>query len=142
MIHKRIVTDPQKDRKRRYAYRMDETIARSVLSANLKAAMNRPNRPPIGQQELARRAKRAGAKLSQSTINRILNCEVGCGIDQLVILSVLLGVEPWQLLVPGMNPDDPPVLTVISRQLEEFQSSLKAQADRISALQHALKPDR
>lgn len=121
---------------------MDLNYARVVLAKNLEAAMKRPGRPEISQQELARRAKRLGtekSKLSQSTINRILKAEVSLGVDQLVILSQILDVEPWQLLVPNMDAADPPVLASVSKQLEEFQATLKTQSDRIATLQEQLK---
>lgn len=118
----------------------DPLAARKVLAQNIRAAMCVEGRPEISQQELARRASKFSLKpVSQSTINRLLNAEVSCGVDHLVSLAQALGLEPWHLLVPGMNPSDPPVLASITRRLEEFQATLKAQSDQIAALKNELR---
>lgn len=143
LIHIRIIADPHRDCNPRHnpAVDYDPLAARKVLAANLHAAMNVPDRPEISQQELARRASRYSLKpVSQSTVNRLLNAEVSCGVDHLVSLAQALGLEPWHLLVPHMNPADPPVLTAVTRRLEEFQATLKAQSDQIAALKAELRP--
>lgn len=118
----------------------DPLTARRLLADNLSAAMKIPGRPESSQQELARRASKYSLKpVSQSTINRLLNAEVSCGVDHLVSLALALGLEPWHLLVPHMNPADPPVLTAVTRRLEEFQATLKAQSDQIAALKNELR---
>lgn len=116
--------------------------ARGVLAENLSALMRRPNRPAITERELADRARARGYVVSPSSINRILNSKVAPTLDHVVILASLFGLEPWQLLTPDLNPDDPPVLAAISDRLRQFQDALKTQADTIAALQNALESRR
>lgn len=112
--------------------------ARKVLAANLAGLMRRPNRPAITERELSERAKTRGKVISASSINRILNSKVAPTLDHVVILANLFDLQPWQLLTPDFNPDDPPVLAAISARLQQFQSALKQQADTIAALQNEL----
>jgi hypothetical protein len=116
--------------------------ARKVLADNLAALMRRPDRPVITERELSERARARGYVVSPSSVNRILNCKVAPTLDHVVILAMLFGLEPWQLLTPGLNPDDPPVLVAISDRLRDFQAALKTQSDTIAALQNALKSRR
>jgi transcriptional regulator with XRE-family HTH domain len=142
LIHIRIMNDPHRDCKARQNPTMDQALTqgREILARNLWAMMNRPGRPSIGHQELARIARKISPNtLSQSSVSRILKCETSVGLDQLALLARVFDVEPWQLLVPGMNPDDPPVLTSTTKMLEEFQATLKQQADQIAALRDGLK---
>ena len=116
--------------------------ARKVIADNLRALMNRPGRQAETERALAERAAARGHEISQSSINRVLNCEVSCGVDHLVILAKLYELEAWQLLVPQLNPTDPPVLTSITRSLAEFQSKLSEQADALAAMQRQLTEGR
>ena len=59
-----------------------------------------------------------------------------------MILAKLYELEAWQLLVPQLNPTDPPVLTSITRSLAEFQSKLSEQADALAAMQRQLTEGR
>jgi hypothetical protein len=118
---------------------MDEKAARAALAANLDALMNAPGRPPVSQAELARRVRRHGQTLSQSSINRILNAEVSCGLDHLAVLAAIFDLEPWQLLVRDFDPAEPPVLVSVSRKLDEFQATLKAQFDQLEMLRSQMQ---
>jgi hypothetical protein len=118
---------------------MYDLTARRVIAANVRRLMDRADGSPVTEQDLARMARRAGHTLSQSTINRILNARVSCGVDHLEILASLFGLEPWQLLVPELDPHDPPVLASISKRLEEFQGALKQQAQEIATLRQQLR---
>ena len=53
----------------------------------------------------------AGArKLEQPTIRRILIGETSPTEQMLAKIAGAMGLEPWQLMVPGLNVRNPPVL--------------------------------
>lgn len=76
---------------------MNET-ARSILAENLKALM--AARPGLGTfTEIV-----AAGGPSNGTLDRIRRQESGCSVDQLDLLARVFGLEPWQLLVPNLDP--------------------------------------
>jgi transcriptional regulator with XRE-family HTH domain len=56
----------------------------------------------------------AGNDMSQSTVGRILTGSVSAGIDTIEVLAARFGLKPWQLLVPGLDPTNPPKLADLS----------------------------
>ena len=56
----------------------------------------------------------AGSDMSQSTVGRILSAAVSAGIDNIESLSQRFDLQPWQLLVPNLDPDRPPRLADLS----------------------------
>jgi len=118
---------------------MNTHALRKVLATNLAALMCRPGRPQISEHELARLARRAAGSLSQSTIHRMLHGETSCGVDHLMTLADVFAVEPWQLLVPDLDPSDPPVLASVSKRLEAFQLTLRQQSEEIATLRKQLR---
>lgn len=111
---------------------------RAVLAANLRALMSRQH-PEMTEHELARLAKRHGGELSQSTVHRMLHGQTSCGVDHLATLAMVFELEPWQLLVPDLDPTDPPVLASVSKRLEAFQATLRQQSDEIATLRRQLR---
>lgn len=111
---------------------------RAVLAANLRALMSRQH-PEMTEHELARLAKRHGGELSQSTVHWMLHGQTSCGVDHLATLAMVFELEPWQLLVPDLDPTDPPVLASVSKRLEAFQATLRQQSDEIATLRRQLR---
>ena len=62
-------------------------------------------------------AKRAG--MDQKTISRIIRREHSPSIDKLSGLAEAFGLQAWQLLVPYLDPSNPPVvqMTPIEKDL-------------------------
>lgn len=105
---------------------------RGVLSRNVKAFMRA--RPEIGSQPLLERATGIPAR----TIGRILNGEQFATIEKLEELARGLRCEPWQLLVPDLDPaalpERRPQLTPFEQGvLSVFKHALEAAADAQSA---------
>jgi hypothetical protein len=73
---------------------------REVLSTNLRALMQA--RPDLGT--IKKVATASKSNLSNGKIGRIYAASHTTDIDTLQALSSVFGVEPWQLLVPDMNP--------------------------------------
>lgn len=82
--------------------------ARSVLAANLKA-LRSSSLDLRGQRKLAERAK-----IGEGSVWRAEKGEVGVTLDTLEALAGAFGLHPWQLLVPHLDPENPPVVQALS----------------------------
>ena len=88
----------------RYHVCVSVTPAKAVLWQNVKALMD----ARYGKENLTRLA--ADAKIGPGTATRIKEQKTSVGLDVLEQIAKAFGVEPWQLLVPGMDATNPPVL--------------------------------
>jgi hypothetical protein len=75
------------------------------------------------QSALARRSK-----VPQRTIGRIVNKEVTPSLDVLEDLAKPFDLQPWQLLVPNLDPKNPPVLRFASAAEEALYKRIVAAA--------------
>jgi hypothetical protein len=82
---------------------MDKT-ARNVIAENLKALM--AARPKLNTFP---KITAAGGP-SNGTLDRIRRAESGCSLDQLDLLGKVFELDPWQLLVPNLQANNPPIL--------------------------------
>jgi hypothetical protein len=90
--------------------------SRQILAANLKALMG----AHLGLSTFPKIVAAGGP--SNGTLDRIRRMESGASIDQLDTLAKVFGLEPWQLLVPDLDPTNPPMLAhVTQRQLEMLE---------------------
>lgn len=98
---------------------------RAVLRRNLKALMDKAKRD--GQPDLARQlrlGKKAG--VGQATIGRILSQEgEDSGVETVAKLAKAFGLEAWQMMVPGMDPANPPVLQPVSKEEQALYQRLR-----------------
>ncbi len=108
---------------------MGQFRPRTVLAQNLKALMARKD-GPRSQSELFRKSK-----VAQATIGRILS-EGGenARIETVDKLASAYGLEGWQLLVPGMDPSNPPTLRSRSKHEDELYGRLKSAAEELAKL--------
>lgn len=82
------------------------------------------------QSALARRSK-----VPQRTIGRIVNQEVTASLDVLEALSKPFDLQPWQLLVPSIDPKNPPVLRFASAAEEALYKRIVAAATELARKQ-------
>lgn len=94
---------------------------RTVLAQNLKALMRHGD---LTQSALG---KKAGVAVS--TIGRILVEKHAPDIDTLHAIGYALNMTPWQLLVPGLDPTNPPILQNATPEERELYSRLRAAAE-------------
>jgi transcriptional regulator with XRE-family HTH domain len=78
-------------------------------------------------------AEKAG--VSQSTIGRVLAGTTAADLDTLRGLGFALGVEPWQLLIKGLHPDNLPVVRNIDPDEEALYDRLQKVTAELAALQ-------
>lgn len=78
--------------------------ARQIVSENLKNLMESDEKNKISQAELKRRSG-----VDQRYIGRILAREYSVSVDILDKLARAFDLQAWQLLVPGLDPTNPPI---------------------------------
>jgi hypothetical protein len=94
---------------------------RALLSANLKALMA-ANEAKLGT--IKKVAEASG--LSNGKVGRIYAASHTTDIDALSHLAEAFGLEPWQLMVSGLNPNALPNLST-TPVLEQIRSLVAAQ---------------
>lgn len=90
-----------------------------ALQQNLKACMAMAGYPQ-SQPELA---KKSG--VGQNTISRILSKGENVRLETLSKIARAYDLDSWQLLVPGMDPRNPPVLQPVSNEERELWNRIK-----------------
>lgn len=99
--------------------------ARAVLSQNVKALKGKASQNAL--------KKRSG--VAQATIGRMLTGKgENARIGTVEALARSHGLEAWQLLVPGMDPSNPPVLQPVSKEERELYKRLKDTAHDLAKL--------
>lgn len=94
---------------------MDESTA-NTLSANLTALME-------NDRELTTDAKVAkAAGVDQKTVWRMVAKSNSATLDKIAKVAAAFDLQTWQLLVPGLEPTNPPV--VITRVEYDFFARL------------------
>ena len=64
------------------------------------------------------------AKIDQRTVGRILNMEHEPTFGQLTKLARVFKLQPWQMLVPNLEPTNPPMLASESQTLRALLSKI------------------
>lgn len=89
-----------------YAYGMDDV--RATVAANITTLQRyaRDNRGLyVDDASVA-----AKAKLTPSTVGRVCKGQIATAIDTLDCIAKVYGLRAWQLLIPGLDPSNPPVV--------------------------------
>jgi hypothetical protein len=112
---------------------MTSPPARQVLAENLKALM--AAHPEIdGTPALERATITKGGKIGKSTIDRILKQATPVNLDYVETLAKVFGVAPWQMLVPGLRPNNPQILRSTGVEEEELYRRIGELAQEIVKL--------
>ena len=88
--------------------------ARHWLSENLKALM--AARPTLGT--FAKITAAGGP--TNGTLDRIRRQTAGVSVDQTDLLAAVFGLETWQLLVPNLQPNNPPIVLGAGGETERY----------------------
>lgn len=97
----------------------DDFTPAAVLRQNLKACMDSKHGPSTQD---------AVPGVSQATIGRILNKDEkeNTRIDTVAKIARAYGLETWMLLVPGMDPENPPVLQPVTQAERALYAQLQS----------------
>lgn len=123
-------------RRQYYAYVPRNKPLTEVLAENVRALMDERG---LKQTGVAKNATRAGKPIDQRTVGRVLAGEFPAQVTTLDGLAAGIGVEPWQLLVPNLDPKSLPKpvvpdlteeqLSQVERVLGELEKLSPAQRD-------------
>lgn len=92
-----------------------------LFQANLRRLMDAD--PTLGSQPKVARA----ARIAQRSVGRILAAEQSPTLDTVYKLAQAFDLEPWQLLIEGLEPNNPPITKQTDeRQREMFDRFRKA----------------
>lgn len=98
---------------------------KEVLWDNLKALMAYH----YGKENLTRLAK--DSKCGPGTASRIKARNTSVGIEVLGKVSKIFDLQPWQLLIPGLDPANPPVISLTEQERRLY--------DRLKRLEKIIK---
>jgi len=79
-------------------------MVHKVLSENLRNLMR--NNAGLGTQAAVGKA----AKIDQKSVGRILNISNSPTLKQIDALAHAFGLNAWQILIPGLDPSNHPVI--------------------------------
>ena len=91
-----------------------------ILAENVRSLMD-ANKMELGSQPKLAKA----AKLDQTTVGRVLGAKHKVQIDTLESLARAFGVEPYQLLIPGLDAKNPQILRALSAVEERLYKVLE-----------------
>lgn len=93
---------------------------REILAANL-AALRQRHKHLKSTLAIERESAALGEdrKIAHSVMQRVFKAETPFNLDDLQTLAELFGLDAWQLLVPQIDPEHPPVLRSIGRVEDE-----------------------
>lgn len=101
-----------------YARMPRRPALKDVLGANI-GALRREN--DQSQPDVVATAGRAGFKVGQTTVGRVERAVHAADIDTIEAIAHGLGVDPWQLLVPKLEPKALPHIGEESLPADEQQ---------------------
>ncbi len=104
----------------------DHIDSKAVLWASVLALMVKN----YGRENLNRLAREA--KIGPGTASRLKAQETSVGLDTIDKLAGHFNVEAWQLLVPGFEPDNMPVLQPVSPSERRLYERIMAAAKEIA----------
>lgn len=99
----------------------------ATIWANLTALMQHH----YGAENLSRLADECG--FAQSTATRIKQQKHATGIDKLDLIARRFNLATWQLLVPGMDPKNPPALQPVSEKERRLYERIMSAAREIAS---------
>lgn len=109
-----------------------------VLATNVRSLMKDRG---LKQATVSKHATTRGRTIDQRTVGRVLNAEFPAQVSTIEALAIGIGVEPWQLLVPDLDPKALPrptpaqpdlsadELEQVERVLHELEKLSPAQRD-------------
>jgi hypothetical protein len=99
----------------------------AALWQNIQALMKKR----YGSENLSRFSEDCG--FAQSTASRIKAQKTATGLDKIDMIARAFGLASWQLLVPGLDPENPPALQPVNDAEREIWKRWRAVAKEIVA---------
>lgn len=121
------------------AYGISTMTARENLSKNIQRLME-ANPALSSLVKVAAEAKRKGHAVSKNTVDRAKSASHAINLDNLDSIARAFDMEAWQLLVPNLNPMNPPVMRSIGEAEDELYKNLRTVAHKIVEMDLPAKP--
>lgn len=112
---------------------MGHIDTKATLWANVQALMVKH----YGAENMTRLASECGVGLG--TVGRIKEQKTSAGIDMIEKIADRFNLSVWQMLVPGMDPANPPALQPVSAPERAFYEKIMQAAKAIAAEPDAQK---
>jgi transcriptional regulator with XRE-family HTH domain len=101
-----------------------------VVAANVKALMHAKGNEHLNSNP--KLGKKSG--LGAGSISRVINGH-NATLETLEALAKAFGLEPWQLLVEGWTPKNPPALQPISESEKRLYQQFRELRQRLQELE-------
>jgi len=101
-------------------------VLSELFRRNLDALM-RADRELNTQAALAK-----ASRIGQRSVSRILRGEQSPTLDMVGKLAHAFGLEPWQMLVPDLEPDNPPITKQIDKSQQELLARFRLAAQELA----------
>lgn len=98
--------------------------SKAVLWRNVLLAMEHR----YGKENITRLAREA--KVGNGTIQRIKEANTSVGLEVLDKIAHVFNLEPWHLLVPSFDPNNPPVV-YLSHAERDFYERMREAAKKL-----------
>lgn len=107
-------------------YTMTSPPAREVLAENLRGLMQaNPTYGTLLALEKATATRGGGRKIGKTTLGNILAKTTPINLDYVEILAKVFGLDPWQMLVPNLRPENPQILRATGPEEEALWAKLE-----------------
>jgi transcriptional regulator with XRE-family HTH domain len=70
--------------------------------------------------------------ISQSSVGRIMEGKVAPRVDSIDAIAKAIGCQPWQLLVPDLDPQNLPALRAITAEERKLYENLRLAAQDLA----------
>lgn len=104
---------------------MDKTPVNAVLWQNVASLMKHK----YGKENLTRLANDSGC--GPGTVSRIKAQQTSVGLDVLEKVAGVFDLQPWHLLTPDLDPENPPVIW-LNREERALYARLKVIAAEVA----------
>lgn len=74
----------------------------------------------------------ASSRVAQTSIGRILRGEQSPTLDMVHKIAMAFGLEAWQMLVPDLEPDNPPITKQIDDRQRELLKRFRVAAQELA----------
>ena len=112
----------------------DQIDSRAALWASERALMLKD----FGEENINK--FHARTKVTLATIGRIKAQKTSVGLEMIDRIAACFGLSGWQLLVPGFDPHNPPVLRAAKNGESAMYERMLAAARELVAAEHAPAP--
>ena len=105
---------------------------RDVLAENLRALMKKSKDRNGTLGTIEQVAEASG--VSKGVVERMTKAQSNTGIDHLQGIAKAFEMEAWQLMIPGLDATNPPMLAAVTEQQKALWDKLKKTATELTQL--------